>query len=95
MARIEIPAELPNILRNFTLSILRAKPQDIIGHAVEYFTRLQQQQQQQQQQRPVQDKNSITINASSSSTSTTHYHQQQEQQQQPLQASNHDARPPG
>ena len=91
MARIEIPTELPNILRNFTLSILRAKPQDIIGHAVDYFTRLQQQQ---QQQRPVQDKNSITINASSSPTSTTH-HQQQQQEQQPLQASNHDARPPG
>ena len=83
MARIEIPTELPNILRNFTLSILRAKPEDMIGHAVEYFTRLQQQQQQ--QQRPAQDKNSITINASSSPAPTTH------QQQPPLPASNHDA----
>ncbi|CAF0859664.1 unnamed protein product [Didymodactylos carnosus] len=40
---IEIPDELPLLLRNFTLSVLRSKPQDIIAHAVTYFTQLQQQ----------------------------------------------------
>ena len=44
MTQIEIPTELPNILRNFTLSVLRTKPPNIIDHAVEYFTQLQQQQ---------------------------------------------------
>lgn len=47
MPQIEIPSELPIVLRNFTLSVLRTKPRDIIDHAVDYFTQLQQQQQQQ------------------------------------------------
>ncbi|CAF1056398.1 unnamed protein product [Rotaria sordida] len=47
MAQIEIPCELPIILRNFTLSILRTKPPDIIDHAVDYFTQLQRQQKSQ------------------------------------------------
>ncbi|CAF0932281.1 unnamed protein product [Didymodactylos carnosus] len=42
---IEIPDELPLILRNFTLSVLRNKPKNIIAHAVSYFVQLQQQQQ--------------------------------------------------
>jgi len=49
MTQIEIPTELPNILRNFTLSVLRTKPHDIIDYAVDYFTQLQRQQQQQSQ----------------------------------------------
>ncbi|CAF2750866.1 unnamed protein product [Rotaria sp. Silwood2] len=47
MPQIEIPSELPIILRNFTLSILRTKPPDIIDHAVDYFTQLQRQQKSQ------------------------------------------------
>ncbi len=47
MTQIEIPSELPIILRNFTLSILRTKPHDIIDYAVDYFTQLQRQQQSQ------------------------------------------------
>lgn len=43
MPDVEIPFELPNILRNFTLSILRTKPVDIIDYAVEYFIQLQRQ----------------------------------------------------
>lgn len=46
MTQIEIPSELPSILRNFTLSVLRTKPRDIIDHAVDYFTQLQRQQKQ-------------------------------------------------
>ena len=46
MTQIEIPHELPLILRNFTLSVLRSKPHDIIDYAVDYFTQLQQEQQQ-------------------------------------------------
>jgi hypothetical protein len=49
MTQIEIPSELPTILRNFTLSVLRTKPHDIIDYAVDYFTQLQRQQQQQSQ----------------------------------------------
>jgi len=45
MTHIEIPSELPDILRNFTLSVLRVRPVNIIDHAVEYFTQLQQQKQ--------------------------------------------------
>ena len=45
MTQIDIPNELPIILRDFTLSVLRTKPRDIIDHAVDYFTQLQQQQQ--------------------------------------------------
>lgn len=45
MTHIDIPSELPNILRNFTLSVLRTRPVNIIDHAVEYFTQLQQQKQ--------------------------------------------------
>jgi len=47
MTQIEIPSELPTILRNFTLSVLRTKPHDIIDYAVDYFTQLQRQQQSQ------------------------------------------------
>ena len=46
MTQIEIPRELPSILKNFTVSVLRTKPRDIIDHAVDYFTQLQQQQKQ-------------------------------------------------
>jgi len=49
MTQIEIPSELPTILRNFTLSVLRTKPHDIIDYAVDYFTQIQRQQQQQSQ----------------------------------------------
>ena len=45
MTQIEIPSELPTILRNFTLSVLRTKPQNIIDYAVDYFSQLQQQSQ--------------------------------------------------
>lgn len=44
MTQIQIPSELPNILRNFTLSVLRNRPSNIIDHAVDYFTRLQQEE---------------------------------------------------
>lgn len=43
MASVEIPLELPTILRNFTLSVLRTKPVDIVDYAVDYFIELQQQ----------------------------------------------------
>ena len=43
MPDIEIPQELPPILRNLTLSVLRNKPKDIVDHAVDYFVQLQQQ----------------------------------------------------
>ncbi|CAF1676840.1 unnamed protein product, partial [Adineta ricciae] len=45
MTQIEVPHDLPIILRNFTLSVLRTKPRDIVDHAVHYFTQLQQQSQ--------------------------------------------------
>ena len=41
MPDIEIPQELPPILRNLTLSVLRNKPKDIVDHAVDYFVQLQ------------------------------------------------------
>lgn len=43
MADIEIPQELPPILRNLTLSVLRNKPKDIVDYAVDYFVQLQRQ----------------------------------------------------
>ena len=45
MTQIEIPTELPGILRNFTLSVLRTRPHDILDHAVDYFLDLQRQRQ--------------------------------------------------
>lgn len=78
MTHIEVPSELPNILRNFTLSVLRTKPRDIIDHAVEYFTLLQRQQQQQQSEPPTTSNNPVTTatSASISSTSQQSQHQQ-------------------
>jgi hypothetical protein len=76
MTQIEIPSELPSILRNFTLSILRTKPPNIIDYAVDYFTQLQQQHQQSQLM--IGDNIITTVPLSSIS----HYEQQQEQQQQ-------------
>jgi hypothetical protein len=67
MTQIEIPSELPGILRSFTLSVLRTKPRDIIDHAVDYFTQLQRQQKQQSEQL-IAGNNPVTI-VSSSSTS--------------------------
>jgi len=75
MTQIEIPCELPIILRNFTLSILRTKPHDIINHAVVYFTQLQQQQQQQQTQ-IMTGNNMVTTVPFSTSASISHYDQQ-------------------
>ncbi|CAF0730039.1 unnamed protein product [Rotaria sordida] len=77
MTHIEIPSELPSILRNFTLSVLRTRPRDIIDHAVEYFTQLQRQQKQQSEQ--LMTGNKPVTTASSSSFSST---SQQPQQQQ-------------
>lgn len=88
MTQIEIPSELPTILRNFTLSVLRTKPRDIIDHAVEYFTQLQQKQQSGQL---IIGNNPVTT-VSSSSFSSTSQQLQQQQQQQP---SNHNAIPSG
>lgn len=62
MAHIEIPTELPNILRNFTLSVLRNKPLNIIDHAVEYFTQLQRQ-----------DSASSTVNVSQEKTQLSNH----------------------
>ena len=77
MTHIEIPDELPNILRDFTISVLHTKPPNIINYAVEYFTQLQQ-----QQQRPEQllaNSNSVTTTSPPSFSSTSqHLHQQQE-----------------
>ncbi len=70
MTQIEIPSELPTILRNFTLSVLRTKPNNIIDYAVDYFT------QQQQSQLMIGD-NIITAVPLSS---ISHYEQQQQQQ---------------
>lgn len=81
MTHIEVPSELPNILRNFTLSVLRTKPRDIIDHAVEYFTLLQRQQQQQQQSEPPTTSNNPVTTATSASISST---SQQSQHQQIL-----------
>lgn len=81
MTHIEIPSELPNILRNFTLSVLRTKPRDIIDHAVEYFTQLQRQQRQQSEQL-ITGSNPIMTTSQSSFPSTS-------QQPQHQQASDH------
>lgn len=75
MTHIEIPSELPNILRNFTLSVLRTRPRDIIDHAVEYFTQLQRQQKQQ-----IQAENHSSSLVSSSSISSSSQPSQQQQQ---------------
>ena len=83
MPQIEIPSELPNILRNFTLSVLRTKPRDIIDHAVDYFTQLQRQQKQQSEQL-IAGSNPVTTATHSSFSSNS----QQLQQQQ---TSNHNA----
>jgi hypothetical protein len=79
MTQIEIPSELPTILRNFTLSVLRTKPQDIIDYAVDYFTQLQRQQQQ-QSQLMIGDNMITTVPPSSFSSSIKHCEQQQQQQ---------------
>jgi hypothetical protein len=83
MTQIEIPSELPSILRNFTLSVLRTRPRDIVDHAVEYFTQLQRQQKQQSGQL-ITGNNPVTTVPPSSFSSTS----QQLQQQQ---TSNHNA----
>lgn len=77
MTHIEIPSELPNILRNFTLSVLRTRPRDIIDHAVEYFTQLQRQQKQQSNA----ENHSTSLVSSSSISSSSQPSQQQAQQQ--------------
>lgn len=41
MAEIEVPEDLPEILRGFTVSVLRHKPADIIDYAVDYFLKIQ------------------------------------------------------
>jgi hypothetical protein len=79
MTQIEIPNELPTILRDFTLSVLRTKPRDIIDHAVDYFTQLQRQQQQSQL---MTNDNTVTTVPLSSFSPISHY-------EQPLQASKH------
>ena len=86
MTQIEIPSELPAILRNFTLSVLRTKPRDIIDHAVDYFTELQRQQKQQSGQ-VTRDNNSATTASPSSFSSISQQSHQQPQQQ----TSNHNA----
>ncbi|UJR10265.1 hypothetical protein I4U23_014473 [Adineta vaga] len=73
MTQIEVPRELPIILRDFTLSVLRTKPRDIVDHAVKYFTQLQQ-----QSQLIIDDKN-VTIIPHSSSSSNSQYEKQQNQ----------------
>jgi cAMP-dependent protein kinase regulator len=76
MTQIEIPSELPSILRNFTLSVLRTKPRDIIDHAVDYFTQLQRQQKQQSEQL-IAGNNPVTTASHSSFSSTSQQLQQQ------------------
>lgn len=76
MTQIEVPSELPTILRNFTLSVLRTKPHDIVDYAVDYFTQLQRQQ---QSQLMIGD-NMITTVSPTTSSSIKHYEQQQQQQ---------------
>jgi hypothetical protein len=77
MTQIDIPSELPNILRNFTLSVLRSKPRDIIDHAVDYFTDLQQQKQPNEKQP---QSNDPLINVSSSTFSSPNQSQPEELQ---------------
>ena len=43
MPNVEIPLELPTLLRNFTLSVLRTKPTDLVDYAADYFQELQRQ----------------------------------------------------
>lgn len=74
MTHIEIPSELPNILRNFTLSVLRTRPRDIIDHAVEYFTQLQRQQKQHSNA----ENHSASLVSSSSISSSSQPTQQQQ-----------------
>lgn len=73
MTQIEIPTELPTILRNFTLSVLRTKPHDIVDYAVDYFTQLQRQQQSQL----IIGDNMITTIPPTSFSSTEQYEQEQ------------------
>jgi hypothetical protein len=84
MTQIDIPNELPIILRDFTLSVLRTKPRDIIDHAVDYFTQLQQQQQSQL----VTNDNMVTTAPLSSFSSISQYEQR-------LQTSKHNTILPG
>ncbi len=91
MTHIEIPSELPGILRNFTLSVLRTKPRDIIGHAVDYFTQLQHQQKQQFEQLTAGNNPATTVSLSSLSSTN----QQLQKQQRHQQTSNHNAIPSG
>ena len=64
MTQIEIPSELPSILRNFTISVLRTKPCDIIDHAVDYFTQLQRHQKQQSEQLRTGNNPATTVSSS-------------------------------
>ncbi|CAF3797290.1 unnamed protein product [Rotaria sp. Silwood1] len=72
MPQIEIPSELPIILRNFTLSVLRTKPPDIIDHAVDYFTQLQRQQ---KSELMTDDNMVTTVPFSSSPSSSIRHHE--------------------
>lgn len=74
MTQIEIPSELPSILRNFTLSVLRSKPHDIIDYAADYFIQLQRQRQQSQLMTV---DNTLTTVPLSSLSATSHYAEQQ------------------
>ena len=80
MTQIEIPHQLPVILRNFTLNVLRNKPNDIIDYAVEYFTELQREQQQQQS--PLMTGDNIITNVPLSSTCSQQEDSPIQQQQQ-------------
>lgn len=80
MTQIEIPHQLPVILRNFTLNVLRNKPHDIIDYAVEYFTELQREQQQQQS--PLMTGDKIITNVPLSSTCSQQEDSPIQQQQQ-------------
>lgn len=71
MTQIEIPNELPIILRDFTLSVLRTKPCDIVDHAVDYFTQLQRQQRSQL----MTNDNTVTTVPFSSFSSISQYEQ--------------------
>lgn len=44
--QIVIPADLPDILKNYTKHIIRAQPSDIMSYSAEYFDRLALQKQQ-------------------------------------------------
>ena len=97
MTQIEIPSELPDVLRNFTLSVLRTKPRDIIDHAVDYFTQLQQQQRQSAGKTMSSNKvpsppPTTTTTVSSSPFLST---RQSQEHQQDLQSLNHNVIPSG